>query len=178
MRIIGGNLKGIRIYPPTNLPVRPTTDMAKEALFNVLQNRFDFEKCKVLDLFSGTGNISLEFASRGCEEILAVDQHFGCIKWLKEIAEKHQLNQISSRKADVFKILKQLAGPFDIIFADPPYNLAIIPQIPALVREQNLLTENGLLVVEHQSNMKMDAQLGYLETRKYGNSSFSFFKIR
>ena len=97
---------------------------------------------------------------------------------MKEIAEKHQLNQISSRKADVFKILKQLAGPFDIIFADPPYNLATIPQIPALVREQNLLTENGLLVVEHQSNMQINAQLGFLETRKYGNSSFSFFKMR
>lgn len=178
MRIIGGSLKGIRINPPNNLPVRPTTDMAKEALFNILQNRFDLEECSVLDLFSGTGNISLEFASRGCENVLAVDQHSGCIKWLKDIAQKHQLNQISSRKADVFKLLKQLNEKFDIIFADPPYNLPNIPQIPLCVSEQNLLSENGILVVEHQSNMKMDAQPGYSETRKYGNSSFSFFEFK
>ncbi|MET4083201.1 16S rRNA (guanine966-N2)-methyltransferase [Pedobacter sp. UYP30] len=177
MRIIGGNLKGIRLQPPNNLPVRPTTDMAKEALFNILQNRFDFETCKVLDLFAGTGSLTLEFASRGSEKILAVDQHFGCIKWIKEMAEKHHFNTIEVRKADVFKLLNQLIETYDIIFADPPYHLATIPQIPVIVKQKGLLAPGGLLVVEHQSNMKMDAQPGYLETRKYGNSSFSFFEF-
>ncbi|MBC7418271.1 MAG: 16S rRNA (guanine(966)-N(2))-methyltransferase RsmD [Pedobacter sp.] len=177
MRIIGGNLRGIRLQPPGNLPVRPTTDMAKEALFNILQNRFDLETCKVLDLFAGTGNLTLEFASRGCEKILAVDQHFACIRWIKEVAEKHHFNNVEVRKADVFKLLNQLTETYDIIFADPPYNLATIPQIPVMVHERSLLAPDGLLVVEHESNMQMDAQPGYTETRKYGNSSFSFFKF-
>lgn len=177
MRIIGGSLKGIRLQPPGNLPVRPTTDMAKEALFNILQNRFDLEQCKVLDLFAGTGNISLEFASRNSEKILAVDQHFGCVKWIKDTAIKHELSNLEVRKADVFKLLGQLGEKFDIIFADPPYNLATIPQIPVIVKEKDLLATDGLLVVEHQSNMRLDTQPGYIETRKYGNSSFSFFEF-
>ena len=176
MRIIGGDLKGIRLQPPGNLPVRPTTDMAKEALFNILQNKFDFQSCKVLDLFSGTGNIALEFASRGSEHILAVDQNYGCVKWLKDTAEKHKLDAILIRKADVFKFLKQLDEQFDIIFADPPYNLPTVPELPSLVFDKNLLSKNGLLILEHQSNMKLDTQVGYVETRKYGNSSFSFFE--
>ena len=176
MRIIGGNLKGIRLQPPGNLPVRPTTDMAKEALFNILQNKFDFQSCKVLDLFAGTGNIALEFASRGSEYILAVDQNYGCVKWLKDIAEKLKLGAIQIRKADVFKLLGQLDEQFDIIFADPPYNLLTVPELPSLVFNKNLLSKNGLFILEHQSNMKLNAQIGYVETRKYGNSSFSFFE--
>lgn len=177
MRIIGGKLKGIRLQPPSNLPVRPTTDIAKEALFNILNNRFDLETCQVLDLFCGTGNLSFEFASRGAESILAIDQHFGCVNWVKNTAKQHQLDNIQVQKADAFKFLKQYKKPFDLIFADPPYNLPQIPQIPALVAENNLLNPNGLLVVEHQSMMKMDNQPGYTETRKYGNSSFSFFEF-
>lgn len=177
MRIIGGKLKGIRLQPPNNLPVRPTTDMAKEALFNILNNRFDLENCEILDLFCGTGNLSFEFASRAAESILAIDQHFGCVNWVKNTAKQHQLDNIQVQKADAFKILKQLKKPFDLIFADPPYNLPQIPQIPALVAENNLLKPNGLLIVEHQSMMKMDSQPGYTETRKYGNSSFSFFEF-
>lgn len=176
MRIIGGKLKGIRLQPPANLPVRPTTDMAKEALFNILNNRFDFENCTVLDLFCGTGNLSFEFASRGAESILAIDQDYGCINWVKTTAKKHEFNQIEVRKGDVFKLLKQVTGTFDIIFADPPYNLLNIPQIPVLIQAQQLLKADGLIVVEHQSNMKLNNQPGFTETRKYGNSSFSFFE--
>jgi 16S rRNA (guanine966-N2)-methyltransferase len=176
MRIIGGKLKGIRLNPPANLPVRPTTDMAKEALFNILNNRYDFENCSILDLFCGTGNLTFEFASREAKNILAVDLDYGCVNWVKNTTKQHNFTQIEVRKADVFKFLKQATGKFDLIFADPPYNLPTIPQIPVLVKEQALLSEGGLLIVEHQSNMRLDKQPGFVETRKYGNSSFSFFE--
>ncbi|RZL32821.1 MAG: 16S rRNA (guanine(966)-N(2))-methyltransferase RsmD [Pedobacter sp.] len=177
MRIIGGKLKGIRLQPPANLPVRPTTDMAKEALFNILNNQFDFESCTVLDLFSGTGNLTFEFASRNAEKILAIDMDYGCVNWVKTTAKKYEFNQIEVRKGDVFKLLNQMTASYDIIFADPPYNMPNIPQIPVLVAAQKLLKPDGLLVVEHQSNMKLNSQPGYTETRKYGNSSFSFFEF-
>ncbi|WP_443938850.1 16S rRNA (guanine(966)-N(2))-methyltransferase RsmD [Pedobacter sp. MW01-1-1] len=176
MRIIGGRSKGIRLQPPANLPVRPTTDMAKEALFNILNNKFDIENCHVLDLFAGTGNLTFEFASRQAEQILAIDMDYGCINWIKNTAKQHQFNQIEVRKGDVFKLLKQLSGTFDLIFADPPYHLPQIPQLPGLVMAQNLLKPNGMLIIEHQSNMKLDNQPGFIEIRKYGNSSFSFFE--
>ncbi|WP_421938971.1 RsmD family RNA methyltransferase [Pedobacter sp.] len=177
MRIIGGNLKGIRLQPPANLPVRPTTDMAKEALFNILNNRFDLESCSVLDLFCGTGNLTFEFASRNSTSIMAIDMDYGCVNWVKSTAKKHEFNQVEVRKGDVFKLLKQMTGAYDLIFADPPYHLPNIPQIPVLVKEQQLLKPDGLLIVEHQSNMKLNNLPGYTETRKYGNSSFSFFEF-
>ena len=176
MRIIGGKLKGIRLQPPANLPVRPTTDMAKEALFNILNNKFDFETCAVLDLFCGTGNLTFEFASRNAEKILAVDMDYGCVNWVKSAAQKYEFKQVEVRKADVFKLLKQMTGAYDLIFADPPYHMPNIPQLPVIVQEQQLLKPDGLLIVEHQSNMRLSNQPGYTETRKYGNSSFSFFE--
>ncbi|TKC06314.1 RsmD family RNA methyltransferase [Pedobacter frigoris] len=176
MRIIGGRLKGIRFNAPESLPVRPTTDMAKEALFNILYNTYDFEECEVLDLFCGTGNISFEFASRGIKKVTAVDKHSGCIYWVKSVIEKHQLNEIHVQKADAFKFLEQHSKTYQIIFADPPYNLPTIPLIPELVIKNNLLTDNGLLIVEHPSLLKMNNLPGFKETRRYGNSSFSFFE--
>lgn len=176
MRIIGGRLKGIRFNAPESLPVRPTTDMAKEALFNILYNTYDFEECEVLDLFCGTGNISFEFASRGIKKVTAVDKHSGCIYWVKSVIEKHQLNEIEVQKADAFKFLDQHNKTYQIIFADPPYNLPTIPLIPELVIKNNLLTNNGLLIVEHPSLLKMNNLPGFTETRRYGNSSFSFFE--
>ncbi|MBB5436806.1 16S rRNA (guanine(966)-N(2))-methyltransferase RsmD [Pedobacter sp. AK017] len=176
MRIIGGRLKGIRFNAPESLPVRPTTDMAKEALFNILYNTYDFENCNVLDLFCGTGNISIEFASRGIKQVTAVDKHSGCVYWVKSIIEKHKLQEIEVQKADVFKFLEQPQQAYQIIFADPPYNIPGIPLIPGLVMKNNLLTDNGLLIVEHPSLLKLNDQPGYTETRRYGNSSFSFFE--
>jgi len=102
---------------------------------------------------------------------------YGCVNWVKSTAKKYEFNQIEVRKADVFKLLNQMTGSYDIIFADPPYNMPNIPQIPVLVAAQKLLKPDGLLVVEHQSNMKLNSQPGYTETRKYGNSSFSFFEF-
>lgn len=176
MRIIGGRLKGIRFNAPDSLPVRPTTDMAKEALFNILYNTYDFDSCDVLDLFCGTGNVSFEFASRGARHVTAVDKHSGCIYWVKSVIEKHGLNEIDVQKADVFKFLVSDNKSYQIIFADPPYDLPTIPRIPELVMERNLLADNGMLIVEHPSLLKLNNQLGYTETRRYGNSSFSFFE--
>ncbi|RZK71866.1 MAG: methyltransferase domain-containing protein [Pedobacter sp.] len=176
MRIIGGRLKGIRFNAPESLPVRPTTDMAKEALFNILYNTYDFDNCNVLDLFCGTGNISFEFASRGVKQLTAVDKHSGCVYWVKSVIEKHKLDEIDVQKADVFKFLASHEQPYQIIFADPPYDLPTIPRIPELVMERNLLTDNGMLIVEHPSLLKLNNQPGYTETRRYGNSSFSFFE--
>ncbi|CAM4279056.1 16S rRNA (guanine(966)-N(2))-methyltransferase RsmD [Pedobacter westerhofensis] len=175
MRIIGGKLKGIRMNAPASLPVRPTTDMAKEALFNILYNTYEFDSCEVLDLFCGTGNISIEFASRGIKHVTAVDKHSGCIYWVQSVIDKYKLTEIELKKADVFKFLEQHNKTYQIIFADPPYDLPTIPLIPQLVAKNKLLTENGLLVVEHPSLLKLNDQPGFTETRRYGNSSFSFF---
>ncbi|WP_276088722.1 RsmD family RNA methyltransferase [Pedobacter sp. JY14-1] len=176
MRIVGGKLKGFRFNAPAHLPVRPTTDMAKEALFNILYNRYDLEDCDALDLFCGTGNISIEFASRNIRSVLAVDKHAGCINWVKSVAEKHRLEQLEMQKADVFKFLEQHSTRYHLIFADPPYNLPSIPRIPELVMQRELLAENGILIVEHPSLLKLEGLSGYTETRRYGNSSFSFFE--
>lgn len=174
MRIIGGSLKGIRLNPPKNLPVRPTTDMAKESLFNILNNRIDFDQIEVLDLFSGTGNISLEFASRGAKSITSVDRNFGCYNFLKRTANEHQFDQINPLKEDVFKFLENENQTYDLIFADPPYDLSKIPMIASIIFEKKLLKKDGLLIIEHQSNQDIHHP-NFEEKRKYGFSAFSFF---
>lgn len=175
MRIIGGKLKGLRINPPANLPVRPTTDLAKEALFNILYNQFDFEEIRVLDLFSGTGNISLEFASRGVPEVISVDREFGCFNYLKKISKELNLATIQALKSDVFKFLEMETEPFDLIFADPPYDLTRIPEIAKIVFNRDLVKPGGYLIVEHPSMKKLDNHSNFKEQRQYGSSSFSFF---
>ncbi len=176
MRIIGGVLKGLRLNPPKNLPVRPTTDLAKEALFNILQNQIEFEGLNVLDLFSGTGNISLEFASRGAEKVIAVDRSIQCVHYLKDMARQHALANITAYKDDVFKYLQLETDQFDLVFADPPYDLNKIPEIPKIVFDKNILSPGGLLIVEHQSMQNLSNHPAFVEQRTYGHSSFSFFK--
>lgn len=176
MRIIGGRLKGLRLNPPANLPVRPTTDVAKEALFNILYNQFDFENIRVLDLFSGTGNISLEFASRGVPNICSVDRDFGCHNYLKTLIKQYNLSEIKPVKSDVFRFLKTETETYDLIFADPPYDLPQINIIAKTIFDQNLLKPDGYLIIEHPSMKKLDNHPNYIEQRKYGSSSFSFFK--
>lgn len=175
MRIISGRLKGLRLNPPAKLPVRPTTDLAKEALFNILFNQFDFEKIRVLDLFSGTGNISLEFASRGVPEICSVDRDFGCINYLKILQKQCDLPAIKVVKSDVFKFLETETQQYDLIFADPPYDLPQLNAIAAKVLDRGLLKPDGYLIIEHPSMKKLDNHPEFLEQRKYGSSSFSFF---
>ncbi len=175
MRIIGGTKKGILIQAPASLPVRPTTDRSKESLFNILANRYDFEGLVVLDLFSGTGNIAYEFASRGASEVVCVDADQGCTRFIKQTAEKMQLESITVKKQDAFVFLKGCENTFDIIFADAPYALNKVMELPQLVAGYKLLKDGGLLIIEHVSNMDLSQQAGFAELRKYGQSSFSFF---
>lgn len=176
MRIISGIYKGRRIMAPKKLPVRPTTDMAKESLFNILRNSYQFSKINVLDLFAGTGNISYEFASRGCSDITAVDSDLGCVRFISKIAEDLEM-PINVQKSDVYRFLKQHVGTYDIIFADPPYHL---PQesfetIASEVFNNNLLKETGTLIIEHSKHTSLNTLQFFKETRKYGGNAFSFF---
>ena len=175
MRIIGGTYKGKQLIAPKNLPVRPTTDFAKEGLFNILNNKIDFEDLTVLDLFCGTGNISLEFASRGAKKIYAIDKHSPCLNFIKDTAKTLKLNSILTDRADVFKYLEKSHSTFDVIFADPPYELENIAQIHDLVFNHNLLNEDGWLIIEHGQRTDLSTKANYIETRKYGNVHFSFF---
>ncbi len=178
MRIISGKYKGRRIFPPKNLPVRPTTDMSKEALFNVLNNYFNFGGLKVLDLFTGTGNISFEFASRGSDNITSVDEDFGCIKFIKQVAEEYDFN-IAAIKSDVFKFIEKNNNTYDIIFADPPYALdqTTFEKIVLTVFEKELLQEDGMMVIEHSKYTKLDHLIHFSFKKSYGGSIFSFFEI-
>jgi 16S rRNA (guanine966-N2)-methyltransferase len=178
MRIISGKYKGRRILPPKNLPVRPTTDMSKEALFNVLNNHFSFEGLKVLDLFAGTGNISYEFASRGSSPITSVDGDFGCVKFIKQVAAEYDFN-IAATKSDVFSFLEKNKATYDIIFADPPYALdqATFEKIVLLVFEKNMLHEDGMMVIEHSKYTKLDHMIHFSFKKTYGGSIFSFFEL-
>ena len=178
MRIISGKYKGRRIFPPKNLPVRPTTDMSKEALFNVLNNYFSFEGLKVLDLFSGTGNISFEFASRGSDNITCVDADFGCVRFIKRVADEYDFN-IAAVRSDIFKFIEKSNNSYDIIFADPPYALdqATFDTIVLKVFEKELLREDGMMVIEHSKYTKLDHLIHFSFKKSYGGSIFSFFEI-
>jgi len=178
VRIISGKYKGRRIFPPKGLPVRPTTDMSKEALFNVLNNHFSFEGLKILDLFAGTGNISFEFASRGSTPITSVDADFGCVKFIKQVAAEYDFN-IAATKSDVFKFLERNNATYDIIFADPPYALdqKTFEKIILLVFEKNMLHEDGMMVIEHSKYTKLDHLIYFSFKKSYGGSIFSFFEI-
>jgi 16S rRNA (guanine966-N2)-methyltransferase len=176
VRIISGKYRGKQIVAPSDLPVRPTTDFAKTGLFNILSNKIDFENVKLLDLCSGTGCISYEFASRGCENILAVDAETKCVKFINETFEKLNFIGCEALKADVFQFLKNCNEKFDVIFADPPFDLKGKERIPLLVFENKLLNENGILVLEHSSSNVIEGDFRNTETRKYGNVAFTFFE--
>ena len=178
MRIISGKFKGKRLIAPNKLPVRPTTDMAKEALFNILNFQIEFEETVLLDLFAGTGNISYEFASRGTTKITAVDLDYGCVKYINKTAQELEID-INTIKSDVFKYLEKVKTKSNVIFADPPYDLSFedFQRIPQLVFQNNLLEEEGLLIIEHSKYTDLSESENFSESRKYGNSVFSFFKI-
>ena len=178
MRIISGQFKGRRISPPKKLPVRPTTDMSKEALFNILNNHFNFTELRILDLFAGTGNISYEFASRGSEPIIAVDADFGCVSFIKKTATEFDFN-LTAIKSDVFTFLEKNKGEYDIIFADPPYGIsqAEFEKVVTLVFEKQLLAEEGMLIIEHSKHTKLNHLEHFSFERNYGGSIFSFFEF-
>ena len=165
---------GRNIEVPKGLPIRPTTSFAGEALFNILNNKIDFETVSLLDIFSGTGHISLEFASRGCKDITAVDHNFVCVNFLKQTANKFDL-PINTIKSDAFKFLKDNKRKYDVIFGDPPYDIPNIEEIHQLVYDHNLLNENGILIIEHGPRTKLEQLPHFSQHRKYGNVNFSFF---
>jgi len=177
MRIISGRYKGKRLSAPKKLPVRPTTDMAKEGIFNIINNRYFFEDIKVLDLFSGTGNIGFEFASRGTQNVTAVDAHVGCVQFIKRTSKELDF-PIHVIKSDVFKFLERDQGSYDLIFADPPYHFDAerFMKLPDLVFQNDLLKAGGTLIVEHAPQLELDGHLNFREKRKYGSSLFSFFE--
>lgn len=176
MRIISGSHKGILINPPKGLPVRPTTDRAKESLFNILSLNFNLDECSVLDLFSGTGNIAYECCSRGAERVVAVDINFKCCEFIKEMKQKQRFAGLEVQKRDAYVFLKGCTETFDLIFADAPYAQKELIQIPELVLSQKLLKPGGWLIVEHESNLEMTGQSGFFDKRTYGQSAFTFFR--
>jgi 16S rRNA (guanine(966)-N(2))-methyltransferase RsmD len=178
MRIIGGELKGRKFNPPANnWPTRPTTDYAKEGLFNILNNHFDFEDLKVLDLFGGTGNHSYEFISRGCTDVTYVDKFGGCVAFVKKVAEEFKIkDSIKIFKTDVFKFIKFSQQQFDYIFAGPPYELPTIDMIPDLIFQEKLLKPEGWFVMEHNPNHSYKNHPNFFDERHYGKTIFSFFK--
>ena len=175
MRIVGGTHRSRQFHIPNNLDIRPTTDFAKEALFNILQHRIDFTGMNVLDLFGGSGSISYEFASRECKHITTVEKNSKSCDFIKANVQKFNFTNIKVIRADVFGFLKLCMDTFDIIFADPPFKLENIERIPALVFEKKLLNENGILIVEHPTEINFSGNLNLLETRGYGTVNFSIF---
>jgi 16S rRNA (guanine(966)-N(2))-methyltransferase RsmD len=177
MRIISGKHKSRRINAPQNLPVRPTTDMAKESLFNILNNDYYLDQISVLDLFAGIGSISFEFASRGTQKITTVDQHAGCIQFINKIDKELELN-LHTIQSDVYTFLQKCTQTFDVIFADPPYDFAEdeFQKIVDLVFENNLLLDDGTLIIEHSKHTDLSENDTFIKSKTYGGNMFSFFQ--
>ncbi len=175
MRIIAGSLKGRRLNPPDNLPVRPTTDMARESLFNILNNYVDYEECSVMDLFAGTGAVSVEFLSRGAKDVTSIEINNQCTDFIKETAQRLNLTNLHVVRADVFDLLKRAYKKFDIIFADPPYALKDLAQLPDIVFAKDILNEDGIFILEHPKEYDFSEHPHFWQHRNYGKVNFTFF---
>jgi len=178
MRIISGTHKRRAIRPPKNLAVRPTTDMAKESLFNVLSNAMDFEAVSALDLFSGTGSIAFELISRGCLKVTAVDQNKASTDWIKKAAIDFNMENLLVKTADSFTFISRSAQHFDFIFADPPYDLEGLDSLNHLIFKHQLLRPNGWLVIEHPQHIDFSGQDYFIDHRHYGKVNFSLFHFQ
>lgn len=178
MRIIGGRYRGRKIVPPGTLKARPTTDFARESLFNILNNRIDFEGLTVLDLFSGTGSISYEFASRGAAEIHLVERDLKHIEGIRRIIKDLQIPNIRPIHIDVKAYLKACRYRYDIVFADPPYELDWLGELPDMVIGADILKEEGFFILEHPRSLSFDQNRFFFEHRNYGNVNFSFFRVQ
>lgn len=177
MRIISGSHKGRQIFPDKSFKARPTTDFAKENLFNVLTNYIDFDEIRVLDLFSGTGSISYEFASRGAQEIVSIEANYKHYAFIQKTARELGFKKMKIYKADAFMACKKLQGrKFDVIFADPPYHLDKISEIPASIFDNDLLEENGIIIIEHPKSIRFSTHPRFSEHRQYGSVNFSLFR--
>ncbi len=176
MRIIGGKYKGRQIYPDKHFKARPTTDFAKESLFNILVNQYEFLELEVLDLFSGTGSMAYEFASRGCKNVVAVEKNNRHTAFIKKTVEKLEIQEVEVIKSDVFQYMKWCNSQFDIVFADPPYDLSNMDDIPDRVFAAEILKSSGLLILEHSKKNSFITHPKFWEIRKYGMVHFSFFR--
>lgn len=176
MRIISGIFGGRRLSPPKNITARPTTDFAKESLFNLLNNRLDFEGIDVLDLFAGTGGIGIECVSRGAREVTAVEIAHVQQNWIIACCRQLGIRNLSLIRGDVFKFLNACRTKYDLVFADPPYALEQLPTLPDIVLERDILKENGWLVIEHGKDTDFTSHPRHIETRTYGSVHFSFFQ--
>ena len=179
MRIISGKYKGRKFNPPLKKCItRPTMDIAKEGLFNIIANEYYFEEIMVLDLFGGTGSISFEFISRGCNDVTYLDYSRICIKFINEVKQKLQIeNNLHIVKSDVLKYLYNTVKTYDIIFADPPYDYPKTSLIPDIISKRKLISPDGLFILEHDKRYDFENYSGFYKTKKYGTNIFSFFKF-
>lgn len=175
MRIISGIFRGKHIHPPGNFKARPTTDFAKESLFNILSHRFTIEGMDILDLFSGTGSITYEFASRGARSVVAVEMAAVHYHFIRETCRSMQLEQVSVLRSDVFRYIRKPVQSFDIIFADPPYDHKELSALPDLIFATEILRKQGLFILEHPGNYSFTAHQNFLQHRKYGGVNFTIF---
>jgi 16S rRNA (guanine(966)-N(2))-methyltransferase RsmD len=176
MRIIGGKLRGKTILPPQGYKARPTTDFAKEGLFNILNNEYEMDGLKVLDLFGGTGAISFEFASRGAERVYCVEMLPLHANFIKSQASKFGMDNLTVVRHNVFEFLEICHEKFDIIFADPPYALDGLANIPEKVFERDILHPGAYFILEHPEEFNFSEHPFFVKERKYGNVHFSFFE--
>ena len=175
MRIISGRFKGRRLHPPANLPVRPTTDFAREGLFNILSNLIDFPSASVLDLYAGTGNISFECISRGSPEVLAVDIERRCIDFINQTAADMGMKGLQAVRSNVAVFLRNPRKAYDFIFADPPYGMAGLELIPDQILDSGFLKAEGLVVLEHSAAHHFTQHPSFRQERRYGKVHFTFF---
>ncbi|MEQ1624646.1 MAG: RsmD family RNA methyltransferase [Sediminibacterium sp.] len=176
MRIISGKWGGRRIHPPTNMPhTRPTTDIAKEGLFNILQNRIDFQDAKTLDLFGGTGCISYELASRGAADLTIIEKDSIMHGFIKKNCEMLGVENVQLLKMDVFAFLQSAQSQYDFIFAGPPYALGPIDEIPKIIEQKQLIAKGGIFVLEHTPRNQYEKMASFSFQRNYGTTVFSFF---
>ncbi len=176
MRIISGTFRGRRLTPPKNITARPTTDFAKESLFNLLNNRMDFEGVDMLDLFAGTGGIGLEFVSRGAREVTAVEMAHTQQNFIISTCKQLGISNLRVVRGDVFRFINTCRVQYDFIYADPPYALAELPTLPDLIFEHELLKTNGLFVLEHSKTNDFSTHPHFVEQRTYGSVNFTFFE--
>ncbi len=177
MRIIRGKYGRRRFDVPSNISARPTTDFARENIFNVLENLTDLEDADCLDLFAGTGAISFEFLSRECRHVTAVEKASTQWRFISQVAQRLNVDNFTLIRGDVFRFVATCSGKFDIIFADPPYDLPRFGEIPALILGSKMLREGTIFVIEHSRNYDFSNLPHFLEHRVYGSVNFSIFRI-
>jgi 16S rRNA (guanine(966)-N(2))-methyltransferase RsmD len=176
VRIISGKYRGKQIIPAKDFSARPTTDFAKESLFNILGNQFDFEDIEVLDLFAGTGSISYEFASRGALRVDSIEMSPKYAGFIQKTASELKFDQLNVHRANVFQFIKRISSKYDIVFADPPYDLEGVDTLPALLLAQDALKEGGVFILEHSAKLNFSDNPRIIDHRNYGSVNFTFFR--